>query len=191
MHYFNYNIYISSLIPIFVRVHAKQREMFIGICEGTFLKTQFQIIHFNYTPSQYAYLSGLLEIFKSKLGSHLLNSSLLITISIRFTYAIQENNKLIDSLMIHQQQQQPYSYLNTEEKSTGSDSSFDLKSFDQETDDLFSIVKYLPFGTNQDCIEYVYFFFFKLLGHFCNKSLIFTEKCQILSKKRDQCTIYS
>ena len=67
--------------------------MFIGICEGTFLKKQFQIIHFNYTPSQYAYLSGLLEIFKSKLGSHLLNSSLLITISIRFTYVIQENNK--------------------------------------------------------------------------------------------------
>jgi hypothetical protein len=157
MHYFNYNIYISSLIPIFVRVHAKQREMFIGICEGTFLKTQFQIIHFNYTPSQYAYLSGLLEIFKSKLGSHLLNSSLLITISIRFTYAIQENNKLIDSLMI-QQQQQPYSYLNTEEKSTGSDSSFDLKSLDQETDDLFSILKYLSVGTNQDCIEDVYFF---------------------------------
>lgn len=54
-------------IPIFVRVHSKQREMFIGICEGTFLKTHFQIIHFNYTPPQYAYLSGLLEIFKSKL----------------------------------------------------------------------------------------------------------------------------
>lgn len=163
MNYFNFNIY--SLIPIFVRVHAKQREMFIGICEGTFLKTQFQIIHFNYTPSQYAYLSGLLEIFKSKLGSHLLNSSLLITISIRFTYAIQENNKLIDSLMIHQQQQ-PYSYLNTEEKSTGSDSSFDLKSLDQETDDLFSIVKYLPFGTNQDCIEYVHFFFLQIIRSF-------------------------
>ncbi len=52
---------------MFVRVHSKQRDMFVGICEGSFLKTQFQIIHFNYTPPQYAYLSGLLEIFKSKL----------------------------------------------------------------------------------------------------------------------------
>ena len=57
------------MLPIFVRVHSKQRDMYIGICEGSILKTQFQIIHFNYTPPQYAYLSGLLELFKSKLVS--------------------------------------------------------------------------------------------------------------------------
>jgi hypothetical protein len=44
--------------------------MYIGICEGSALKTFFQIVHFNYVPSQYGYLSGLLEIFKSKLVSH-------------------------------------------------------------------------------------------------------------------------
>ena len=43
--------------------------MYIGLCEGSALKTYFQIVHFNYVPSQYGYLSGLLEVFKSKLVS--------------------------------------------------------------------------------------------------------------------------
>jgi hypothetical protein len=55
------------LIPLFVQVQAPQRNMFVGLCEGSALKSHFQIIHFNYIPTQYAYLSGLLEIFKSKL----------------------------------------------------------------------------------------------------------------------------
>lgn len=58
---------ISSLLPIFVQVNAVEREMYIGLCEGSALKTHFQIVHFNYVPSQYAYLPGLLDIFKSKL----------------------------------------------------------------------------------------------------------------------------
>ena len=59
----------SCLLPIFVNVQAPGRDMYIGICEGSALKTQFQVINFNYVPVQYAFLSGLLEIFKSKLVS--------------------------------------------------------------------------------------------------------------------------
>jgi hypothetical protein len=52
---------------MFVQVNSNMREMYVGICEGSALKTHFQIVHFNYTPPQYSHLSGLLEIFKSKL----------------------------------------------------------------------------------------------------------------------------
>ena len=55
------------MIPIFVQIQANEREIFFGLCEGSALKTHFQIVHFNYIPPQYAYLPGLLEIFKSKL----------------------------------------------------------------------------------------------------------------------------
>ena len=41
--------------------------MYVGICEGSALKTHFNVLHFKYIPPQYAYLPGLLEIFKSKL----------------------------------------------------------------------------------------------------------------------------
>ncbi len=94
--------------------------MYIGLAEGNSLKTHFQVIHFSYVPGAYAYMSGLLEIFKSKLvswqfrtpgekslpktfsenfkGPHLINPAPLIFISIRFTYLIQEcvNNSLLD-----------------------------------------------------------------------------------------------
>ena len=46
--------------------------MYIGLCEGSALKTQFKVVHFNYIPVQYGYLPGLLEIFKSKLVSSIL-----------------------------------------------------------------------------------------------------------------------
>jgi hypothetical protein len=54
-------------IPIFVQVNAIHRDMFIGMCEGSTLRTHFQLVHFNYTPPQYSHLSGLLDVFKSKL----------------------------------------------------------------------------------------------------------------------------
>lgn len=75
----------------------------------------------------------------------MLNSSLLITISVRFTYAIQEN-KFIDSLQMSSHNQ-PYLYLNEESKS----SSLDFEIEDEE--EFYPNVKTLPFGSYQECIE--------------------------------------
>ena len=74
---FNYVIKIIyySTVPIFIQVHPKSRNMFVGICEGSTLKTHFQIVHFHYIPSQYGHLSGLLELFKSKLVSNDFNKT--------------------------------------------------------------------------------------------------------------------
>jgi hypothetical protein len=58
-------------MPVFVQVSANHRELYVGMCEGSALRTHFQIVHFNYTPPQYAHLTGLLEIFKSKMVSSL------------------------------------------------------------------------------------------------------------------------
>jgi len=56
-----------SNVPIFIRVQHEWRNMFIGICEGSGLRTHFNICHLKTAPHQYRHLAGLLEIFKSKL----------------------------------------------------------------------------------------------------------------------------
>jgi len=60
-------VFIFSNVPIFIRVQQEWRNMFIGICEGSGLRTHFNICHLKSAPHQYRHLSGLLEIFKSKL----------------------------------------------------------------------------------------------------------------------------
>jgi Rab3 GTPase-activating protein catalytic subunit len=54
-------------LPIFIQLQQNTRDMFVGVCEGSSLKTYFQVTHFAYLPTQFSNLNGLLEIFKSKL----------------------------------------------------------------------------------------------------------------------------
>ena len=56
----------SCQIPIFVQLHEHNRNMYAGYCMQNSLKINFEMVHLNYTPPQYADLSGLLEIYKSK-----------------------------------------------------------------------------------------------------------------------------
>lgn len=70
-HNFNNEYYILLLcysnVPIFIRVQHEWRNVFIGLCEGSGLRTHFNICHVKNSPHQYRHLAGLLEIFKSKL----------------------------------------------------------------------------------------------------------------------------
>ena len=72
-------------------------------------------------------------------GSHVCNSALLITISVRFTYVIQENT-FIDWQQFNSQHQLSLDY----------EKSFDLTDNDAESHQRFKV---LPFGSQQDCIE--------------------------------------
>jgi len=56
-----------SNVPIFIRIQHEWRNMFTGLCEGSGLRTHFNICHLKNAPHQYRHLAGLLEIFKSKL----------------------------------------------------------------------------------------------------------------------------
>ena len=143
--------------------------MYIGLCEGSALKTQFKVIHFNYIPVQYGYLPGLLEIFKSKLvrwqlylnvvaivsvdcnrrfqGSHLANSSLLISVSVRFTYLILENT------FIDWQQTSPNRLTMGPSHMMDKKLSLDIELVDNNQDEIYPNIRALPFGAVQDCIE--------------------------------------
>lgn len=43
--------------------------MYAGECLGPGLRTDFEMVHLRKVPSQYNHLSGLLDVFKSKIVS--------------------------------------------------------------------------------------------------------------------------
>ncbi|CAF0846918.1 unnamed protein product [Didymodactylos carnosus] len=80
---------VGCNVPIFIRVQHEWRNLFVGICEGGGLRTHFNICHLKNVPQQFRNLSGLLEIFKSKLGQHVTTDTV-IMVAVRFTYVLKE-----------------------------------------------------------------------------------------------------
>ncbi|XP_070587394.1 rab3 GTPase-activating protein catalytic subunit [Erythrolamprus reginae] len=76
-------------VPVFVQIHHRQRKMYVGECQGPGVRTDFEMVHLRKVPSQYSHLSGLLDIFKSKIGCPLTPLPA-INISIRLTYILQD-----------------------------------------------------------------------------------------------------
>ncbi|KAG7253213.1 hypothetical protein CRUP_028420, partial [Coryphaenoides rupestris] len=74
---------------MFVQIQQKWRRMYAGACQGPGVRTDFEMVHLRKVPSQYNHLSGLLNIFKSKIGCPLTPLPP-ITIAIRFTYVLQD-----------------------------------------------------------------------------------------------------
>lgn len=98
-------LFFGSNVPIFIRVQHEWRNMFVGLCEGSGLRTHFNICQLKNAPHQYRHLSGLLEIFKSKLvrgrrqvfhamidllqGSNISNDTI-VMVAVRFTYVLKD-----------------------------------------------------------------------------------------------------
>ncbi|ETE60790.1 Rab3 GTPase-activating protein catalytic subunit, partial [Ophiophagus hannah] len=80
---------VRCQVPVFVQIHHRNRKMYVGECQGPGVRTDFEMVHLRKVPSQYSHLSGLLDIFKSKIGCPLTPLPA-INISIRFTYILQD-----------------------------------------------------------------------------------------------------
>uniref|UniRef100_A0A673X6E4 Rab3 GTPase-activating protein catalytic subunit n=1 Tax=Salmo trutta TaxID=8032 RepID=A0A673X6E4_SALTR len=78
-----------SLVPMFVQIQQKWRRMYYGECQGPGVRTDFEMVHLRKVPSQYNHLSGLLDMFKSKMVCPL-SPLPPINIAIRFTYVLQD-----------------------------------------------------------------------------------------------------
>ncbi|XP_051884466.1 rab3 GTPase-activating protein catalytic subunit isoform X1 [Pristis pectinata] len=93
------NILLSSIsialgntgcqVALFVQIQQKSRRMYVGVCEGPGVRTDFEMVHLRKVPNQYNHLSGLLDIFKSKIGCPLTPLPP-INVAIRFTYILQD-----------------------------------------------------------------------------------------------------
>eukprot|EP00069_Balaena_mysticetus_P013551 bmy_22082T0 len=84
------NLLLSSVqVPLFVQIHHKWRRLYVGECQGPGVRTDFEMVHLRKVPNQYTHLSGLLDIFKSKIGCPLTPLPP-VSIAIRFTYVLQD-----------------------------------------------------------------------------------------------------
>ncbi|XP_046989367.1 rab3 GTPase-activating protein catalytic subunit [Schistocerca americana] len=75
-------------IPLFVQVHETAEHYYLGVCEARGLRTEFEMIHLKRTPPHCKYLTGLLNVFKSKITSAM--STEPVTISVQFTYILTD-----------------------------------------------------------------------------------------------------
>ncbi|CAG5912367.1 unnamed protein product [Menidia menidia] len=76
-------------VPMFVQIQQKWRRIYVGEGQGPGVRTDFEMVQLRKVPSQYNHLSGLLDIFKSKIGCNLLPLPP-VDVTIRFTYILQD-----------------------------------------------------------------------------------------------------
>uniref|UniRef100_A0A8C4QM23 Rab3 GTPase-activating protein catalytic subunit n=1 Tax=Eptatretus burgeri TaxID=7764 RepID=A0A8C4QM23_EPTBU len=76
-------------VPVFVQVQQKWRRMYVGQCEGPGVRTDFEMVHLRKAPAHYGHLSGLLDVFKSKIACPL-SSVPPVNVCVRFTYVLQD-----------------------------------------------------------------------------------------------------
>nr|XP_029715261.1 rab3 GTPase-activating protein catalytic subunit-like isoform X1 [Aedes albopictus] len=74
-------------VPVFVQVLDKVQNVFLGVCESGSTRLTFDIVHLNVTPPTCKYLSGLLDVFKGKIGVSYADP---VAVSVRFTYSLSK-----------------------------------------------------------------------------------------------------
>ncbi|XP_065081076.1 rab3 GTPase-activating protein catalytic subunit isoform X2 [Ochlerotatus camptorhynchus] len=100
----------SCDVPVFVQVLDKVQNVFLGLCESGSTRLSFDIVHLNVTPPTCKYLSGLLDVFKGKVGIPYMDP---VAVSVRFTYSLQTTGCLSASYVVTKKV--PFSDNGTEE----------------------------------------------------------------------------
>ncbi|KTF85694.1 hypothetical protein cypCar_00028496 [Cyprinus carpio] len=83
---------VFSQVPLLVQIQQKWRKVYAGECQGPGVRTDFEMVHLRKAPGQYTHLSGLLDVFKNKIGCPLTPLPP-ISISIRFTFVLQDGQQ--------------------------------------------------------------------------------------------------
>lgn len=78
----------SCPIPIFVQIREKWQRCYLGVYEGSGIRTNFEMIHLRKGPQHCQYLTGLLELFKTKITSPV--SCDPVNVSVQLTYNLTD-----------------------------------------------------------------------------------------------------
>ncbi|XP_060585547.1 rab3 GTPase-activating protein catalytic subunit-like [Ruditapes philippinarum] len=76
-------------VPVFVQIHQKWRRLYQGTCVLPGSNIEFAMVHLKRTPAQYNHLAGLLDVFKSKLGS-VADPRPPVSVAVRFLYMLYD-----------------------------------------------------------------------------------------------------
>lgn len=80
-------------IPIFVQIREKWQKLYLGIYEGGTIRTNYDMIHLGKCPQHCRYLSGLLDLFKTKIISPLPLDTIMV--SVQLTYHLTNFGKYV------------------------------------------------------------------------------------------------
>uniref|UniRef100_A0A671MR53 Rab3 GTPase-activating protein catalytic subunit n=1 Tax=Sinocyclocheilus anshuiensis TaxID=1608454 RepID=A0A671MR53_9TELE len=89
---FSQNCVETGQVPLLVQIQQKWRKVYAGECQGPGVRSDFEMVHLRKAPGQYTHLSGLLDVFKNKIGCPLTPLPP-ISISIRFTFVLQDGQQ--------------------------------------------------------------------------------------------------
>lgn len=79
---------ISCQVPLFVRFLEPWQKFYVGIYEGQEVRTDFEMVHLKKIPSQCRHLTGLLSLFKSKIGESDFTEPIMV--AARFAYCLHD-----------------------------------------------------------------------------------------------------
>lgn len=77
----------NLVVPVFVQVREKWQNVYLGIHESESSRTDFSVIHLRKGPHHAQYLTGLLEIFRTKIMCLTPDS---VSVSLRLAYNLTE-----------------------------------------------------------------------------------------------------
>ncbi|KAK9510621.1 hypothetical protein O3M35_005363 [Rhynocoris fuscipes] len=75
-------------VPMFVRSLEFWQKFYMGVCESNGVRSEFEMVHLKKVPPQCRYLTGLLSVFKSKIGPGLLVEP--VRVAAKFCHILQE-----------------------------------------------------------------------------------------------------
>ncbi|RZC05011.1 rab3 GTPase-activating protein catalytic subunit [Asbolus verrucosus] len=74
--------------PIFVQIREKWQQCYLGVYESDTIRTNLEMVHLKTSPRLCQYLSGLLELFKSKILSPTMMTTIIV--SLQSTYVLTD-----------------------------------------------------------------------------------------------------
>jgi Rab3 GTPase-activating protein catalytic subunit len=75
--------------PVFVQLHQPWRLVYVGMCGSDRVRVDFTVTHLRHAPAHFNHLSGLLNIFKSKIGSVATMKMEPVQVAVRFLYVLR------------------------------------------------------------------------------------------------------
>lgn len=80
-------------VPIFVKIREHWQQTYIGFYEDNEYKSSFDTIHLKRISNQCSHLSGLVSLFKSKIGSPVALDA--VVVSTKFSYELKDSEAFI------------------------------------------------------------------------------------------------
>ncbi|KAJ3655242.1 hypothetical protein Zmor_014378 [Zophobas morio] len=87
------SVYVASAnlkceVPIFVQIREKWQNCYLGVYESDTVRTNLEMVHLKTCPRLCQYLSGLLELFKSKILSPTMMTTIIV--SLQSSYVLHD-----------------------------------------------------------------------------------------------------